>query len=227
MKYLQNLKFIPVLVIIFLISCAALIPSSGSIKQSTQIITSFEGKIIYDLIVKDKTGKTPKAQMAMVMGTEQVYTIKGNKYKSETNGMMKMTQYYTGNDSLFNQIHGVDKLLFVDVKTNFDEMLSYEITENAETIAGIACDLLTIKSKGGTIQYFYNKKYAVDPRHFAEHEYGFWKFCIEKTQALPLKCISDNDDALYMEATAKEIVAMKVADSVFELPALPRAKSAY
>ena len=195
-------------------------PGIVSIKN----IDPFEGKIFYDLKFIDKTGSMTEENVKIYMGTKQVYTIKGNKYKSEMNGMMKITQYYLGQDTIYNQMVGVNSLMWINSKTNSDEIVSYEIEKNVEKVNGIDCDKLSIKSKHGTTQYFFNSNYAANPDDYSNHEYGFWKFCIEKTRSLPLKSISDSK-GVYVEITATEIKPMTISDQEFQLPDLPRTKS--
>jgi hypothetical protein len=192
--------------------------------ESNSSKSDFEGKIIYSLTFEDKTGAMSKEQAKMFMGEQQIYTIKGNKYKSEMNGMMKMTQYYLGQDTLYNQIGGMNNLFWIDATSNPDELISYNIDKNVETIAGINCDLLTIKTKDGTTKYYFNTLYQLNPENYANHEYGFWKFCIDKTKSLPIKSVIDTKD-VYMEIVAKEIKEMRIDDSEFNIPNLPRMKS--
>jgi len=186
--------------------------------------SSFEGKIFYDFLVKDKTGEMPGDMAEMMFGTKQTYTAKKGMYKSEFNGQMGMTQIYPGGDSLFMQMAGIDGLLWNDVNLNSDELKSFDIEKNAAEIAGKSCDVITIKSKDGTSQFYYNEAYAVNPKDFSKHEFAFWKFYVEKAKALPLKIVMDTDD-IYLEATATEVKAMKIDDSEFALPDLKRVKN--
>ena len=219
-------KLFTFLLLIFLapIFCGNLNDISSSDLMILKNIDPFEGKIIYDLKFIDKTGSMTEANAKTYMGTKQVYTIKGNKYKSEMNGMMKITQYYLGQDTIYNQMGGVNGLMWIDSKINSDEVISFEIEENVEKVNGIDCNKLTIKSKHGSTEYFYNSNYAANPSDYSNHEYGFWKFCIEKTKSLPLKSIS-NSEGVYVEITASEIKPMKVNEQEFMLPDLPRIKS--
>jgi len=181
----------------------------------------FEGKIIYDVRFEDKTGRMNKEEAKTFMGTEQVYVIKGNKYKSEMNGMMKMAQYYLGSDTLFSYIGAINSLMWTDATSNPNQLIAYEIKTGADTIVGIPCDVLTITSNEGVTQYYFNKQYKVSANQYAKHEYGFWKFCVEKTNALPLKSISDTKDS-YFEIVAKTITAIPIDEAEFTLPNLPR-----
>ncbi len=218
MNVKQNLAFTGILIAMLVFSCNA------SKKLSSGKNAAFEGKITYDLSFEDKTGEMSKKQAQSIMGDQQVYTIKGGKYKSEMNGGMNITQYYLGQDTLFSQMKGMNGLLWNDARVNPDEIISYDIQKGVATIAGLKCDLLTIQSKEGTTQYYFNKNYRADPAKFALHEYGFWKFCIEKTGALPMKSVFDTKE-FHMEIVAKDFQAMEVSESAFTLPNLPRVKN--
>jgi hypothetical protein len=219
----STLKLTGILILVFACNTNKPIEQLQNLPQPS-IIGNFEGKIIYSLIFRDKTGEMTPQEAEEFMGTQQVFTIKGNKYKSEMNGMMNMTQYYLGQDTIFNQFNGVNSLLWIDATSNEDELIDYEITENATVIAGIKCDLLSIKTKEGKMEYYYNKNYAVDPQLYANHKFGFWKFCLEKTRSLPIKSTDDSKE-VYMEIVAKDIQRMKVDDAAFIMPNLPKVKN--
>ena len=201
-------------------------------KKTSQVVNpiqqeklkEFEGKIIYDLKFQDKTGEMSPEQVKMLFGEEQIYTMKGHQYKNEMNGMMKITQIYLGGDTLFNHVGGMTDLFWIDATTNPDQFIDFNIQKEVETIAGIKCDLLTINSKEGVTKFYFNKNYYVNPALFKNHEYGFWKFSIEKTNSIPIKSITDTKDQ-YIEITTKEIKEMKIDDAEFLLPNLPRVES--
>ncbi len=185
---------------------------------------SFEGKVYYDFMMKDKSGEMPEEAMKMMFGDEQVYTQKDNKYKNEFGGQMNMKQYYLGGDSMFVEMLGIEGLMWNDARENTNELISIDITENAAKVMGINCDLLTIKSKEGTDQYFYSKDYPMNPKDYKNHKYEFWDIYVEKAKAVPLKVIADSDE-FYIEATATKIEPMNIDDSEFELPNIPRVKN--
>jgi len=194
-------------------------------KESTAVTgKSFEGKIIYDFTMKDKSGEMTEEMMKMMFGSEQVYTQKGSKYKNEFSGQMAMKQYYLGGDSMFMQMLGVEGLMWNDVRENTDELISVDITENAAEVMGINCDLLTIKSNEGTAQYYFSKDYPMNSESYKNHKYDFWNLYVEKAKAIPLKAIADSEE-FYIEATATEIKPMKIEDNEFDLPNIPRVKN--
>lgn len=220
MKVLELIVSFPIAIgiALILISCSPTKDTTNA-KQS-----SFEGKIIYDLVMEDRTRTMTKEQAKMFMGNEQTYFIKDNKYKSVTNGMMKITQIYLGQDTLYNQVTGMNNLLWMNTTSNPNKLIDFNIQKDVATVAGIKCDLLTINLEGGTTKYYFNSKYYINPDNFKNHEYGFWKFCIEKTNSIPLKSITDTKD-LYLEITAKKIIPMNINESEFKLPNLPRLES--
>ncbi len=205
---------------LFFVSCSTTQKTSQTKEENSS--NSFEGTITYDLVMEDKTGEMTSEQMKNFMGNEQIYMIKGNKYKTKMNGVLEMTQYYIGGDTLYN--HLGENLLWIDSTKNPDELINFEIKENVEKVNGIPCDLLTIQSKKETTHYYFNRSYGINPTDYVKHEYGFWKFCIEKTQSMPLKIINDSED-LHLEMVAKQIAPMKIDESEFILPDLPRLES--
>jgi hypothetical protein len=186
----------------------------------------FEGRIEYNMAFKDKAGAMSDAQSANLLGTAQIYQIKGNKYRSEMNGMLKATQIYKGTDTLFNVMEGVKAVLFVLATNLTDSVLSYSIKPSGEAIAGLPCELLELQTKEGMIQYWYNKSIRINPSDYQNHAYGFWNVLLKLTDgALPLQSITDNKKMRF-EMRAVALSAEPVSDAVFLLPpGLPLVKS--
>lgn len=72
---------------------------------------NFEGIIKFKLEYKDKTGEMSDDQLKQYIGSEQTYYLKNEKYKSELNGLLKMTTFYNGNDTLFLKTSMSDVLM--------------------------------------------------------------------------------------------------------------------
>ncbi|WP_170064482.1 hypothetical protein, partial [Polaribacter glomeratus] len=60
---------------------------------------NFEGILKFKIEFQDKTGEMTDEQSKQFVGNKQTYYIKGKKYKSELNGMLKMTTYHEGKDT--------------------------------------------------------------------------------------------------------------------------------
>ncbi len=187
----------------------------------SKMLTQFEGQITYSLSIVDKTGEMTEDESKLFMGDEQVYTMKDNKYRSEMNGVLNMTQIYLGQDTIYSQMNGAKAIYWIDATSNADQMIDYTIERGVETIAGVECDLLTINSKEGTTKYYYNKEYYSNAKNFKYHKHGFWNFCMEKTNAIPLKSSIESKD-MFIEVTAKKINVVEVNEEAFIIPNLPR-----
>ncbi|MEM8890447.1 MAG: hypothetical protein AAGD28_20895 [Bacteroidota bacterium] len=186
--------------------------------------TPFEGRISYSLKFVDKTGELNEAMVKLFIGDEQLYTVKREKYKNEMNGKFKFRQAYLGQDTMYTQYLGNKFVLWTLSSEQEDSLLSYKITENAEEINGISCHLLQLKTKNGSIDYYYHPDYRLSYEDYKEHKNSFWNFSVEKTGCLPLKSIVDTEKE-YTELIFKEVIPMKIEDSEFTLPLGPRKKA--
>ncbi|WP_421806110.1 hypothetical protein [Flagellimonas sp.] len=180
--------------------------------------SNFEGLIKYDLIFEDKTGQMTDDQVVQFMGDSQSYFIKKNKYKSIMNGMLEVTQYYTGNDTIYSEMNGIGSIMFLDTKNISEEVISYKIKEESSIISGYSCDLLEVKSNLGITLYYFNSSIKVNPEDFQNHHYGLWYYCLKKTKgALPIKMVRDIDKSkLIIELT--ELERKELASEMFEIP---------
>ncbi|MEM9983613.1 MAG: hypothetical protein AAF804_00830 [Bacteroidota bacterium] len=196
----------------------------GEDGPSGAVTKQFEGKITYQLIFKDRTGLLSDESAQRMMGDQQHYTIKGDHYRAELNGMLNVTQIYLGGDTLYTQMSAYNGIQWTDSRVNLNELVNFEIVRNADTILGKVCDALVYQTGKGEARYYYNSEIPADPSLFSKHEYGFWKFCVEQTQAIPLRHVLDYKDT-YVETIATEITPMEVEKTEFDLPDLPRYKS--
>lgn len=183
----------------------------------------FEGDIIYDFEMIDKTGETSSEQLKMVMGDYQTFTIKGNKYRNSFDGLLEMTQIYDGKDTIFQYMNGVPNLQWIDAAAYDDHIIESNIVENADTIAGYNCHLLTVTTSEEKHQYYYSPHIAINPDDYRNHKYGFWDFFVSKTNSLPLKVVTESDSEI-ITIEAVEVNEMKIGDYKFELPDLPKTK---
>ena len=203
--------------------------SCDSIKRTTKSIQpdhikpseQFEGKIVYDMIMKDNTGEVGDDMMSSFMGNELTYYLKGNQYKTVTNGLFKITQVYTGGDTLYNIIQGTDMLFWIDVTKNPYELIEYNFKKNAKKINGKKCNLITIKTSKDYTEYYYDSDLKLSYENFKNHKYGFWNLYLEKTGSIANKTINE-DSEIYLELTIKEIIEEELSNALFEIPNYPR-----
>lgn len=177
----------------------------------------FEGEIIYSNHFVSKMKNFTDQQLEAMIGTKQEYLISGGNYKSFLNGqsvLMQMYDYKT--NRMYNRKVQSDTLYWFDALVNTDDVVSYEIKNNAEVILGNQCDAIIMKTKTGTTTMYYSTKYKVDSNVYRQHNYGNWAFYTAKAGALPLKTIIETN-AFKMESVATEIKPMKLGDDYFKI----------
>lgn len=188
---------------------------------------SFEGKITYQNTYISNIPNATSEQFNQMMGTVQEYYIKGNKYKSVTNGSVSQMQLYVPSENrLYAQLAVSDTLLWSDGSSNPNEPLSYEIKQDQAEILGYTCDALIVDTKMGKITYYFSEKIKLDPRLYEAHKYGNWALMTGQTGSLPLK-IEIETLQFTLVSVATEVKKMELEDSFFDLPELPAKKSPY
>ncbi|PWG04091.1 hypothetical protein [Polaribacter aquimarinus] len=181
----------------------------------------FEGILTFKMKFQDKTGKLTDKQSEQYMGNQQTYYLKGKNYKSELNGLLEMTTYYQGRDTLFTKMKGINSLMYSLTNVREEKIISFKIKKTKKSILGYKCKLLEIKTNKGFHQYFYSNDLTCDSKTFENHKMGLWDFFTEKTNgALPIISISDVED--YKSYTELISVVQKKLDiNIFKKPDFP------
>src|SRR5690606_4487651 len=136
---------------------------------------SFEGKIIYQNAYESKTPGVGDEQLNLLMGTLQEYVIKEGNYKSIFNGQFNQFQLYRSDENkLYNKFSNAEALFWSDGTIEGEKVVDLNIIKNKETILGIDCDELTMKTTKGVYIYYYNAKYTINPELFKGHLFGNW-----------------------------------------------------
>ncbi len=178
---------------------------------------SFEGVVTYRYKFKDKTGFLKPKNVKKLHGTQQKFYFKDDRYKNLLNGESQITQTYI-NDTLYITNKTVRAVMWISAAKTTGEVISYEVVKKAAKIRGVKCDLLTVRTSEGTLEYYYNSKYKIDCKQFGKHNYQYWAFCLKMTDgAIPLKFIF-NTKTNCTEITCTDIDELNVADSTFKLP---------
>jgi hypothetical protein len=178
---------------------------------------SFEGEIIYSNHFTSKMKNFTDEQLEAMIGSKQEYLIKGGNYKSFLNGQSVTMQLYDyKTNRLYSRTPKSDTLYWFDASVNTDEVISYEIKNNAEQILGNNCDAIIMKTKTGTTTIFYTSRYKVDAKLYVNHNYGNWSFYTSKTGVLPLKTVMETNQ-FKMESTATEIKPLELGKEYFDI----------
>ncbi len=186
---------------------------------------NFEGIIKFKVEFKDKTGEMSDENMKQFMGNEQTYYLKKEKYKSELNGLLKMTTFYNGNDTLFMKTAMTKSLMYAKVTEEEEEkVISHKFTDITETIAGVKCKLVIVKTTKGTHKYYYSNDVRIDPKYYKNHKMGLWNYFMKITNGgISIRSITDVEDS-YSKIEAVFIERKTLDDKIFIRPNLPITK---
>jgi len=162
---------------------------------------SFEGVVTYRYKFKDKTGfLKPK-----------------NVYKNLLNGESQITETYI-NDTLYMTDKNVRAVMWTNTAKTTGKVVSHKTARKVARIDGVSCDLLTVRTSEGVIEYYFNSSYRIDREEYNKHNYQYWAFCLQMTDgAIPLKFVF-NTKKNRIEITCTDIQELSIADSVFDLP---------
>ncbi len=179
---------------------------------------SFEGEITYQNDYKSKIPNLADQQLASMIGKQFDYYIKGNKYKTISNGSFLQWQIYNpAGNKMYNKMSNSDTAFWIDAGVNADSVIRSTINKNAVEILGLKCDELIFICKSGTQKYYFNSKLAIDPKIYLNHKYANWYDYVSRASAVPLKMEIENAQFI-ITSTATEIKPMKLNDNEFLLP---------
>ena len=184
----------------------------------------FEGILKFKIQIKDKTGQMSEDQAKQFIGTEQTYFLKGNQYKSIYNGLLEMTGYHNGKDTLFMKMKGSNDLTYSLTSIEEEKVVSYEFKETNLVLLGYKCELLVVRTDKGFHKYYFNRKIKLNPEDYKNHKAGLWHFFLEKTGgAISLKTSAD----LFDSNNSIEVISIErktLDNSTFKKPNLPIVK---
>lgn len=180
---------------------------------------SFEGEILYNIKYHSKSPNITDEQLGKNFGTEQKELIATNgDYKNIFNGNIIKEQLYKSKENkAYTLLTSSDTWYYEDYGINKDKALSFEFSEGVDTILGLNCNVISVKTETGYIKFFFNEKYPIDPELYNKHLYGNWYYIISKTKAIPLKVIYDTP-GFVMISEAVVVEDKKLSEINFKLP---------
>lgn len=182
-------------------------------------VAPFEGKIVYKNEFKSKNPQMTDQQLATMFGATQEFYVKGNNYKSVSNGSLFLWQIYAPKENkLYSKMTNTASVYWNDAAVNTDSILKFELKKASTVILGYTCDELILTCKSGMQKYYFNSKFGVDPKLFAAHTYGNFAYYLAKSKSWPLKSYIETEH-FTITSTATEVKAMVVDATIFKLPA--------
>lgn len=180
---------------------------------------SFEGVVLYQNKYQSKSPDVSNEQLTSNFGSKQKELISSTgDYKNVFNGSIIKEQLYKSDENkAYTLLASSDIWYYEDYGKNKDKALSFEFSENADTILGLNCNVINVKTETGYIKFFFNDKYKIEPELYNKHLYGNWYYIISKTKSIPLKVIYDTPKfTMISEAVSVEEQELDEAD--FRLP---------
>lgn len=150
----------------------------------------------------------------------QKYYYKQDRYVSEIEtGREKGYQAFSPKDKLlYAWKPNSDTAITVTSKKSMDEFVDFIESKETETIMGIPCRSLIVKSKMGQMKIWYNSSYfKMNADLYKGHAYGHWEQILKRTGCLPLK-IEQKSLMAHMIQTAIEYKETTIDDKQFEIP---------
>lgn len=190
---------------------------------------SFEGSITYKMealnpnpeMIPDSTWQEGiKSQFGERGYMLQKYFYKGGNYVSEIDaGKEKGYQAFNSKDGLlYSWQEKSDTAITVSSKKYMDELVEIVDSEETDTILGISCKSVVVKSKMGQMTLWYNSDYfKMDSNHYEGHIYGHWESILKKIGCLPLK-MEQKGFMTHVVQTAIKYEETSIDDKKFEIP---------
>lgn len=191
---------------------------------------SFEGSITYKVealnpnpkMIPDSTWQRVVQQQFGAQGyMVQKYYYKGSNYLSEIDGgKQKGYQLFNPKDKLlYSWQNNSDTAITVDSQKYMDKIEEIKKLDVSETILGIPCTAIVIKSTLGEMKLWYNAQYfKMDTNLFKGHVYGHWEAIVKTLGCLPLK-VEQKGFMAHIIQTATAYKEEAVDDARFILPA--------
>lgn len=190
-----------------------LIPSSNILAQH------FEGKVTYTSELKntDSSGIPDTLFDLMYKDAPVVnytYYYKKNNYKSVSEEGLKSVQIY---EPMENRIYYYKEGGEFAFYSDDGEVTGIEKLDKTETILGMECNAIKIRTGNSEVTFFYHSSYKIEGSRF--NETGAWEKYLNIVGSVPLKYIIKGNGAPHaIVLTAISVKEEKLADDFFRIP---------
>lgn len=148
------------------------------------------------------------------------YYYKNEKYMSEVEtSKAKYIQAYNDNNKfLYLWQPNTDTVITFDSKRYMDEFVEIIDSKITDTILGIPCKSIILKSLMGEITLWYNEEYLkMDANLYSGHKFMHLDQILKKIGCLPLK-MEQTGFMIHIVQTAIEFKEESISDSQFDIP---------
>ena len=201
--------------LIFIIFCLILFVSCGQKGM-------FEGKVKYKITYTSSSDKISIRQLKEMYGDTCDYIYKNGdiEWKIKNSNYCNKILYVKKKNILYYFLNKPDSVMQVDCSDRDEDIVSYKIIKNKETILGYQCDVLIIDTKPkdtlllGLVRkkyYYFTKKINIDSTFFLNYKYNSQDFVAKKTGGLILKIV----DCFEMFSITYEAIEIKMDNNIF------------
>lgn len=186
----------------------------------------FEGIISYKPELRSKSEViSDKALKSMAaFGNTRTVFIKQGNYK-QVSGICTI-YYITKDQRAYNKFNSLDTLYYVDYSSDTAVVTNISRSEEKRNIAGFECRSMTIQTSEAIRKYYYAPALYMNPEYDKNNRIERFDVFAKETSSLYLD-YSEETKLYSLSLSCTRVQQTEVADSVFELPALPQKKFVY
>ena len=183
----------------------------------------FEGILVYRVEIKSKSDLISDRvfKNILAVGNETTVWVKQGNYK-QTSGI-STTYYITKDQKAYIKFNSLDTLYYVDYSADTSAVTNVSKTEEKRNIAGFECKSITIQQSNTVRKYYYAPALYMNPEYDKNNTIGRYDVFAKETSSLYLDCAEENKSYSF-QLTCFRLQQTAIADSVFDLPKLPRKK---
>jgi tetratricopeptide (TPR) repeat protein len=176
----------------------------------------FEGKVVYQNVVKDKSGNYTSKEIEHMIGDYYTYYVKGNKNRTEASGLYKGIKLYAGGDTIYSFEANADTVYYELISEKQEEVIDWEIIEEGPEILGFKTKRFFYQTLQESNEIYYSDELQIEVQD-KDIDPGAWNFFYHMTSSVGLKSLLDDPENT-IEALASKVIAIELPESLFEVP---------
>jgi hypothetical protein len=179
----------------------------------------FEGVITYKSTYLDSDMDMSITELEEMYGTETKTFIKNGFYMEVSNTNFIGYQLWRHCDTAVYYRHKRtdDTLLmnYTNLRPGGD--FTFKLENNADTILGYPCDLLTVKNDRGTIKYYFSSEFSLDPEYYVNYSHSNKYEIVKLMESIYLR-LSVSYEYMHVDLIAVDIERRDLPEKIFEVP---------
>ena len=188
----------------------------------------FEGEIIYKTIIQKKDPAFDVTSIPIYPATTLSFLFKQGLWINRPDtSMIEFGHFRWDDNRQYYKFRGFDTLYYTDysvLNPELEGLQSIDSEMNTDTILGMICNSLILKTPKLTLTLVYSPLIAVNPTWFEKTKGAYYDLIYSRTKSLYLKSIVEYEQYISSDEAVK-ITNKKIPNEVFEsinkLPKVP------